>query len=1303
MGAHCEPMTTSAPAIPLNHPRFTIQRQLGAGAFGEVFQAFDLERQMTVALKSLREANPETIYRFKQEFRSLADMAHRNLVTLYELLCDGERWFFTMELIEGIDFLEFTRGGPTAQVIGTLGNSPGSAPPHDPAAAPTIAVKRVVAQEPLLTLARERPLTGSQMLSNQPGAAPSAVPLMLSMDRLLSSLAQLAEGLVTLHEADKLHRDIKPSNVLVTPEQRVVLLDFGLVKELSAAQEIERTQFVAGTPAYMSPEQAAGLAVRAASDWYSVGVMLYQVLTGMLPFNGQLFAVLNDKQSFEPREPRELADVPPDLNALCCDLLRRDPLARPSGAEVLRRLGQVRDRAHTYRFATAAATSKLPLVGREEHLTLLEHSFLTVKQQARALTVLVKGSSGMGKTALVRRFLEDLPRREPDAVVLAGRCYESESVPYKALDTLIDALSRYLKSLPPAAAEALMPRDVMALARLFPVLRQVEAVASARRHVLDIPDSQELRRRAFGALRELLARLADRRPLVLFIDDLQWGDVDSGMLLAEILRPPDAPALLLIASFRSEDAATSPFLRTLLPGLASSLETHELVVGELSAADARRLALTLLRDATTDTAQLEAITREARGSPFFVHELARYSSAAPLEAPLDAASAASAATLDEVIWARVTRLPERTRALLEVVAVSGRPLELTLARQAVSLGGEEQQALVVLRAGRLLRSRGSAAAGELETYHDRVRETVVGHLQPAALQQYHLQLARVLEASGRADPQRLTLHFAAAGDAPRAASYAAAAAAQAVEALAFERAAHLYQRALELRSGEDAQTQVLRAKLADALANAGRGAEAAQAYLAARTGASAFERLELERRAAEQLLRAGHMDEGLEVMGTVLGAIGMRLPKTPRHALASLLWHRWLTMRGLKFRERSAEQVSAAELSRVDTCWSAALGLVMVDAIRAADFQSRNLLLSLKAGEPVRVARALSMEACYSSASGNSGRARTARLLATAANIAARVARPEALGPAALAAGTAAWFYGEWRQARELTERAEAIYREQCQGVSWELYTAQHFWLRALIYLGELPTMQRRLPQLVKEAQERGDLFAETNLRTRIAYLAQLFADEPEQAREELQRVMGRWSRQAFHSQHYYEMVARVEIALYQGEAIAAWQHLSAGWSSIVSSLMLRFQLTRIEALYLRARATVAAAADMVREPERYAARQVRALLRQASTDARRIARERMAWSTPLATLIQAAVASIRGQQQTALQLLEQAEAGFVSADMALYQQLARRCRGALLGGEAGSSLVADAQRWIAEREVRKPERVALLMTPGKW
>ena len=407
--------------------------------------------------------------------------------------------------------------------------------------------------------------------------------------RLRGALRQLAEGLSALHEAGKLHRDIKPSNVMVTRLGRVVLMDFGLITSPPGSGDNSTEGNLVGTAAYMAPEQAAGLRLTAASDWYSVGVMIYEALTGRRPFEGRMLDVLMDKQRFEPPAPGDLvAGLPDDLSALCVELLRRDPRSRPGGREVLARLGATEAEKGAEAEPGSSHGGEPVFVGRESHRAALGDA-LASASTGRTVVVYVHGPSGVGKSALVRRFLADLIERG-GAVVLAGRCFERESVPYKALDSLIDALSRHLRHLPGHEAEMLLPRDVGPLARVFPVLRRVEAVAGAPRRAVDVPDPQELRRRAYAALRELLARLGDRRPLVVAIDDLQWGDTDSLAVLSEILRPPDTPAMLLLACYRSEDAGNPALRAALAPPGAVGLDRRDLPVGPLSAAESRGLA-----------------------------------------------------------------------------------------------------------------------------------------------------------------------------------------------------------------------------------------------------------------------------------------------------------------------------------------------------------------------------------------------------------------------------------------------------------------------------------------------------------------------------------------------------------------------------------------------------------------------------------------------------------------------------------------------------------------------------------------
>jgi eukaryotic-like serine/threonine-protein kinase len=1260
--------------------RFQLRRRLGSGAFGVVFEAFDRERESVVALKTLRRASSdEALYRLKREFRSLADIAHPNLVTLYEMLSDGGQWFFTMELVDGTDFLDYVRG--PSQTRPAPGGSAANSKSHGGSEEETASLS------PGDSVSDE--VVGARTVSR-------ARPGLPDFGRLRPALRQAAAGIRALHRAGKLHRDIKSSNVLVTRSGRVVLLDFGLVTEVGDP-DIDESIAIAGTPAYMSPEQGAGQPVSEASDWYSLGVMLYEALTGQSPFTGRPAEMMREKQVREPRAPRELAlDTPEDLDGLCCELLRRRPEDRPGGSEILLRLGVDLFEPSSLASVISSDARAAPFVGRQPELELLWKAFRAA-EEGRPVTIAVHGGSGMGKTVLVRRFLEAVRSRH-QVITLTGRCFERESVPYKALDSLMDSLSHHLKQLPPARAEALIPRDVLALARLFPVLRRVEAVAGARRRVLEIRDVQELRRRAFGALRELMARLAEERPLVLFIDDVHWGDADSAALLADLMRPPDAPPLLLIVTYRSEETQTSPLLRRLLPERFGS-QWSEVVVDRLDARESRDLARVLLTGSRGENdAVAESIARESRGNPFFLSELARSVGAgADVLAVRPDNVTETGITLDGVIRERVSRLPETARRLLEIVAVAGRPVAFSVAREAAELESREN-VLEVLRVGHLIRTRGTAGREEIESYHDRVREAVAAALSPETLTSYHRRLAVALEASGRADPESLALHWKGAGDRERAAEHAAVAAQQAAETLAFDRAARLYSLALDLAGGADAQAlRQLRVKLGDALANAGRGADAANSYLIAAEGASTAEALELRRRAAEQLLRSGRIDQGLPVLRGVLARVGFRYAETSVGSLLSFLFHRLrIRLRGLQFRERDASQIAPEQLIRIDTCWSVSLGLAMIDTIRGRDFQARHLLLALKAGEPYRVARALATEAGFSAIRGRPSAGRTADLVEKATALAERIGQPQALGVAQLAVGLTAYLEGRWKAAWERAERTDTILRERSTGVAWELDTTHIYSLRALFYLGEIAELSARLPVLLQEAAERDDLFAATSLRTRHGYIAHLAAGDPERARQDVREAINQWSAQAFHLQHFFSLISEGDIALYTGQPEFARRLLSERLRALKASRLLRVQVFRIEWLHLRARTAIALAASS-------APSQSAAFLRAAERGARAIEREGLHWGDPLASLLRAGVASVRGRREEAMERLSSAEARFEAADMSLYAAVTRRRRGEFLGDADGQAFVEASDVAMRNQKIQDPARIAAMLVPGKW
>jgi tetratricopeptide (TPR) repeat protein len=1223
--------------IPEQLGRYSVIGRLGRGAVGEVFEAVGPDASI-VAIKAIRGMSPDALYRFKREFRALADVQHRNVIRLHELMLHDERLFFSMELVRGQPFTQALCGPPRD----------GTRTVHAPAR---------------------------------------------DYDRVREAMRQLAEGVQAIHDAGFLHRDLKPSNVLMEDGDRVVILDFGLVRGIDAEEDsldVTADGAVLGTPLFMSPEQAAGSDVGPASDWYTVGEILYQVLSGRPPHTGLgLLALLAAKQEELPPPPSSLAaDVPGDLQALCMDLLARDPARRPTGDEVLARLGS------TARADGLEERSNSALfLGRENELRVMQRAF-TASRTSGPVVVLLEGVSGIGKSALVEQFLRRVGRND-GALVLTGKCSERESIPYKALDSVMDMISAYLRGISNLAeVQALLPRNVGALARLFPVLLSVPAVAMAPLLLRGDVMPQEARRRGVVALRELLGRIGEHRPLVVNIDDLQWSDLDSLAVLESVLHDIDAPPLLLICSFRESAPEHTPILGRFISDLGAvepPLDLRSMRLGPMGLEEARGLALRMLGDDSPVHETLAAdVAREAEGSPFFVAQLVRHAQRAQRG---DLSATDSAVSLDDVIRHRLDMLSPAARRLLAVVSVAGGRLTIGLASRLAKVEASSQDVLADLRAESLVRTHGALELDTIEIYHDRIRETVLRDLSPEATAAMHLDLARALEGTDHADAATLSHHFRRAGEAELATQYTVQAADQAAEALAFDRAAELYQAALDLDvlAGDD--RPAVQERYATALANAGRLYEAAKVFLSASDQRPESERGPLQQAAAELLLTSGHSREGRVVLKQALAAHGFDLPEGRGRAIRSLLWQRArLAVRSFKVSPREPDSLPAHEEAKLDALWTAARGLIYTDGLLGADFQARHLGLSLRSRDPIHMSRALGFEAhLASSMKPLSKRAYCFDLLDYADSLSPQ--SPYARGMAAQARGHVHLFLGEWSEAVEHLDNARTIFVDHTTGCAQEVgYCDSHAAL-CLQFMGLARELAPRAHELLRRSTKLTQPYSQGFARGLLGHLVYLAADRPDDAEEQLAlyREDSPWGFQA-HIQNYVSQTTA--LLRYRGDVDAAWRMLEARAPEIEGFDILRSPFPKAEYRFWYAQNALAMAHRRPDERTDYtsiAAKHGRKL----------VASMPVVYQRAYGHLTLANVHQLRGEDEPAAGHYRQALEGFTAHRMGSLEAVCCARLAQLVGGTEGESLRHRANEYIESQQIVAPKKLFEMISPG--
>ncbi|HEU4980402.1 MAG TPA: AAA family ATPase, partial [Solirubrobacterales bacterium] len=679
----------------------------------------------------------------------------------------------------------------------------------------------------------------------------------LEVSRAVEIAADVTRALEHAHSRGIVHRDLKPANVWIDDDGHARLGDFGLATTEARSRVSGGT--LVGTVAYLPPEQALGEASGPESDLYSLGALLYEMLTGQPPFPGDdAVSIISQHLHADPVPPsRHSAEVPDALDRVVLGLLAKRREDRPAGAAetreaLLAALAEPpAEPAEEREVNPLEALAGGVFVGRERELERLRDAVDAAIAGRGSLQLLV-GEPGIGKTRAAEELATYAQVR--GARVYWGRCREDEGAP--SYWPWVQAIRAYARDADPVALAWQLGAGAGEVAQLIPEVAEKLDIEPAKP-----TDSEEARFRLFDSVTSLLLAVARDRPLVIVLDDLHWADEPSLLLLRFAARELGSSGLMILGTYRDVELGRHHPLARVLGEISGSESSARIPLRGLTVAAVERY-IEMTSGAPVPSALAEAVQEQTDGNPFFVGEVVRLLTS---EGKLTAASSATELQIPqgvrEVVGRRLDRLSEATNEALRVAAVIGREFEVDIVRRVTDLPLEEQMSAAdEALAERLVTDLGD---GHFSFAHALVRDTLYEELSPAKRSAIHELVGLAVEevCGDHVDDRlgELAHHFLAAaprGHLAKAIDYAQRAGAQDMEQLAYEDAVEVFGRALEVLELMDEPDERLRCSLLLSLG----GAEAKSARVA--DARNAFER------AAESARR---LDDTDSLVGAAIG------------------------------------------------------------------------------------------------------------------------------------------------------------------------------------------------------------------------------------------------------------------------------------------------------------------------------------------------------------------------------------------------------------------------------------------------
>ncbi len=670
--------------------RYLLIRLLGQGGMGEVYQATDTERGQDVALKVLSKIHSDRVSFFDNEFLTLAKLKHPYLADVFDFGCidveGSERRYFTMELVDGLNIEKFVSGLPSNRF-----------PP------------------------------------------------------ICQLMVQILEALAYIHSRKIIHGDIKPSNILVRSAENqtfhVKLIDFGLSHSVNLFMESEP---IAGTIEYLSPERINGLAVDRRSDIYSLGVVLYELVSGRALFNGSPSEILTQHLVEPPVLPTaHCPGIPAKLEKVILRMLQKEPAKRYQNTHEIisdiAEIGECRVPLESRKMIESYLMSG-GFIGRDETIESLQSLIRHLETSQQGEFVIIHGETGVGKTRLMNEFRRFLQTHKH--VLFDYTCYDDHSTEYKPFAELLRQMVKWSESFAPQVFE----QHATGLQPLLP-----EFFALGERQ-LPVRFSSADRIRLLDAIFRFAVRIAETKPYILYIDDCQWADEGTLEVLKYFVRNIRDYPIGIIINLNSD----FPQARSILDLFKSIHPVIDVRLSNFTKSQVAELISSMLGLDEIPETLTGHLMEQTLGNPLFIEEYMKSMADEELifrknsnwAFHLEGLERILVHGLDEVINRRLVRLNSKQNDILKIFAVANQSLSFDMIAQVGDYKPETLQGILLsLQADKIILQEWIDEKVKYTLYHNKIRTLMYQRLTDQEKIEYHLRFAKSIEQSCQESPQ----------------------------------------------------------------------------------------------------------------------------------------------------------------------------------------------------------------------------------------------------------------------------------------------------------------------------------------------------------------------------------------------------------------------------------------------------------------------------------------------------------------------------------------------------------------------